>query len=168
MREPHFTAEKMLSMLSVKPGSLGNVALVPGPRDRAESLRGSLENARRTLTFLDYEMHTGTLGGKSVTVGNGGRYSADTAITTELLCAAGVGSLVRVGTCGSLQKAVKLGDIVIATGALRGDGASPYYVARDFSTLADPQVIEALSKAAESLNVTVHTGAGIHHRCALS
>ena len=156
--EPHFTAEKMLSRLGVKPGALGSIALVPGPRDRAAKLRRALSDPRKTLAFQDYELHTGTLGGRRVTVGNGGRYSADSAITTELLCAAGVETLVRVGSCGSLQKTVKLGDIVIAAGAVRGDGASPRYVPEDFATLPHPRVVEALARAADSLKVPVHHG----------
>lgn len=156
--EPHFTAEKTLSGLGVKPGAFGKVALLPGPRDRAVKLRCALERPRRTLAFQGYEMHTGALGAQRVTVGNGGRYSADTAITTELLCAGGVETLVRVGSCGSLQDGVKLGDIVIVTGAVRGDGASPRYVDEDFATLPHPQVVEALTRAAESLDVPVHRG----------
>ncbi len=156
--EPHLTAGKMLSRLGVKPGALGSIALVPGPRDRAAKLRRALSDPRRTLAFQDYEMHTGTLGGRRVTVGNGGRYSADSAITTELLCAAGVETLVRVGSCGSLQGTVKLGDIVIAAGAVRGDGASPRYVSEGFATLPHPRVVEALVRAADSLKVPVHHG----------
>ncbi len=156
--EAHFTAEKMLSRLGVKPGALGKVALLPGPRDRAAKLRCALENPRRTLAFQGYEMHTGALGAQRVTVGNGGRYSPDAAITTELLCAGGVETLVRVGSCGSLQETVKLGDIVIATGAVRGDGASPRYVPEDFATLAHPRVVDALARAADSLGAPVHRG----------
>ncbi len=156
--EPHFTAEKTLSRLGVEPGALGRIALVPGPRDRAAKLRRALESPRRTLAFQGYEMHTGTLGAQRVTVGNGGRYSPDTAITTELLCAGGVKTLVRVGSCGSLQETVKLGDIVIATGAVRGDGATPRYVSEDFATLAHPRVTEALARAADSLGAPVHRG----------
>ncbi|MDE0213096.1 MAG: hypothetical protein OXN22_03335 [Deltaproteobacteria bacterium] len=157
-REPHITAEGMLARLGVKPGALGKVALVPGPRERAARLRLALEDPHKTLAFQDYEMHTGTLGGRRVTVGNGGRYSADTAITTELLCAAGVETLVRVGSCGSLQRGVKVGDVVIATGAVRGDGASPRYVPEDFDTVSHPHVLEALTRAAENLGVPVHHG----------
>ena len=170
--EPHLTAEKLLSRLGVEPGALGKIALVPGPRERAAKLRRALREPRRTLAFQDYEMHTGALGARRVTVGNGGRYSADTAITTELLCAGGVDTLVRVGSCGSLQHTVKLGDIVIATGAVRGDGASPRYVPEgsvptDFAaartpnqhaTLPHPRVVEALARAADSLKAPVHHG----------
>lgn len=145
-------------MLGVKSQALGKIALVPGPRERAASMRAALDNPVRTLSFLDYEMHTGTIGSTAVTVGNGGRYSADTAITTDLLCAAGVETLIRVGTCGSLQNNIHVGDIVVVTGAIRGDGASPYYVPRDFSTRAAPRVVAALIRAAEVLGLPVHTG----------
>ena len=156
--EPHFTAEKMLSRLGVKPGAFAPVALVTGPRERAAKLRRAMVDPRKTLAFQDYEMHTGTLDSRRVTVGNGGRYSADSAITTELLCAAGVETLVRVGSCGSLQETVKIGDIVIATGAVRGDGASSRYVSEDFATVPHPRVSEALARAADSLGIPVHRG----------
>lgn len=156
--EPHLTAEMMLSRLGFKPGSLGRIALVPGPRNRAAKLRDALEAPLKALAMEDHEIYTGSLGPHRVTVGNGGRYSAESAITTELLCAGGVETLVRVGSCGSLQETVKLGDIVIATGAVRGDGASPRYVPEDFATLAHPRVVEALVRAADSLKVPVHHG----------
>jgi uridine phosphorylase len=158
IREPHFTPQRMLSMLSLKADSLGPFALVPGPKERSEMLLKLLDGAQKNFTFLDYEMHSGMLEGKRVTVGNGGRYAPDTAITTEILCAAGAQSLIRVGSCGSLQEKVKIGDLVIVTGALRGDGTSRYYVAENFSTLAHPDIIDALKRAAESLEVRYHLG----------
>jgi len=118
----------------------------------------TLDNPQKNFTFLDYDMYTGRLDGKRVTVGNGGRYAPDTAITTEILCSAGAQWLIRVGSCGSLQEHVKIGDLVIVKGALRGEGTSPYYVPENFSTLAHPQIIDALKRAAESLGVRYHLG----------
>jgi uridine phosphorylase len=158
VKEPHFTPQRMLSMLNLKADSLGPFALIPGPKERSEMLLKLLDGAQKNFTFLDYEMHSGMLEGKRVTVGNGGRYAPDTAITTEILCAAGAQSLIRVGSCGSLQEKVKIGDLVIVTGALRGDGTSRYYVAENFSTLAHPDIIDALKRAAESLEVRYHLG----------
>jgi len=158
VKEPHFTPQRMLNMLGLKPDSLGPYALVPGPKERSEMLLKLMDGPQKNFTFLDYEMHTGTLEGKRVTVGNGGRYAPDTAITTEILCGAGAQSLIRVGSCGSLQDHVKIGDLVIVTGALRGDGASRYYVAENFSTVADAGIVNALQRAAESLGVRHHLG----------
>jgi uridine phosphorylase len=158
LKEPHFTPQRMLNMLGLQPDSLGPYALVPGPKERSDLILKSLIAPQKNFTFLDYEMHTGTLDGKRVTVGNGGRYAPDTAITTEILCGAGAESLIRVGSCGSLQEHVRIGDLVIVTGALRGDGASRYYVAENFSTLAHPDIVNALQRAAKSLDVTCHLG----------
>ena len=151
LKEPHFTPQRMLSMLGLKHDSLGPYALIPGPKERAELLVELLDQPQKNFTFLDYEMFTGQCDGKRVTVGNGGRYAPDTAITTEILCAAGAESLIRVGSCGSLQEDIKVGDLVIVTGALRGDGTSRYYVAENFSTIAHPRIINALAKAATNL-----------------
>ena len=158
LKEPHFTPQKMISMLGLKADSLGPYALIPGPRERSEMMLGLLESPTKNFTFLDYEMHTGTLDGKRVTIGNGGRYAPDTAMTTEILCAAGTDSLIRVGSCGSLQDHVKIGDLVIVTGAIRGEGTTSYYVPKNFSTLAHADVVQALQRAAESLRVRHHLG----------
>ena len=158
IKEAHFTPQRMLNMLGLKPDSLGPYALVPGPKERSESLLRILENPQKSFTFLDYEVHTGALDGKRVSVGNGGRYAPDTAITTEILCGAGANALIRIGSCGSLQENVRIGDLVIVTGALRGDGVSRYYVADNVSTVAHSDIVDALRRAAEDLKVCYHLG----------
>lgn len=158
IKEPHFTPQKMLAMLDVKAGALGPYALIPGPKERSHMLLGKLQNPTKNFSFLDYEMHTGMIDGKRVTVGNGGRFAPDTGMTTEILCAAGAEFLIRIGSCGSLQDHVKIGDLVIVTGALRGEGTTSYYVPKNFSTVAHPDVVTALQKAAESLQVRYHLG----------
>ena len=158
VKEPHFTPQRMLNMLGLKHDSLGPHALIPGPKDRSEMLLKLLDSPQKNFTFLDYEMYTGALDGKRVTVGNGGRYAPDTAITTEILCGAGAESLIRVGSCGSLQDNIKIGDLVIVIGALRGEGTSRYYVAENFSTIAHGAIVNALRQAAEDLKVRYHLG----------
>src|SRR5262249_27577534 len=158
IQEAHFTPQKMLNLLQLKTNSLGPYALIPGPKERCQRLLESMQNSTKNFSFLDYEMYTGNLDGKRVTVGNGGRYAPDTGMTTEILCAAGADFLIRLGSCGSLQDGVKIGDLVIVTGALRGEGTTSYYVPKNFSTLAHPDVVSALQKTAESLQVSHHLG----------
>lgn len=157
-KEPHFTPETMLSLLGVEADSLAPIALIPGPRERSEMLLKTLGNPKKSFSFLDYEMHTGTYNGKRIIVGNGGRYAADTAITTELLCAGGVRILIRVGSCGALKKKAKIGDLIVITGAIRGDGTTPYYVPRNFSTTSHPDIVRALMDSAKRLKVRAHLG----------
>lgn len=156
--EAHFTPEKMLSLLGIKAGSLAPIALIPGPKERSQMLLGTLENPAKNFSFLDYEMHTGSHNGRKVTVGNGGRYAPDTAITTEILCAGGVESLIRIGSCGALQEEIKIGDLIIVTGALRGEGTTAYYVPKNFSTVSHPEIVRALTESAKDLQVRYHLG----------
>jgi uridine phosphorylase len=158
IQEAHFTPQKMLGLLQLKTNSLGPYALIPGPKERCQRLLETLQSPSKNFSFLDYEMYTGSLEGKRVTVGNGGRYAPDTGMTTEILCAAGAEFLIRLGTCGSLQDRVKVGDLIIVTGAIRGEGTTSYYVPKNFSTLAHPDIVSALQKAAESLQVSHHLG----------
>src|SRR2546430_13815119 len=123
VKEPHFTPKKMLSMLGLQSDSLGPYALIPGPKERSQMLLGMLKDAAKNFSFLDYEMHTGTIDGKRVTVGNGGRFAPDTAMTTEILCAAGAESLIRIGSCGSVHGHLQIGDLVVFPGANPREGA---------------------------------------------
>jgi uridine phosphorylase len=158
LKEAHFTPERMVAMLGLRADSLGPYALIPGPKERSELLLRLLDQPQKNFSFLDYEMHSGSLDGKRVTVGNGGRFAPDTAITTEILCGAGAQALIRVGSCGSLQENIKIGDLVIVTGAVRGDGTSRYYVADNFSTVAHGDIIDALTRAADEMKVRYHLG----------
>lgn len=157
-REAHFTPETMLSLLGIRAGALAPTALIPGPKERSQRLLASLESPKKVFSFLDYEMHVGSHQGKKVTVGNGGRYAPDTAITTEILCAGGVESLIRLGSCGALQEGIRVGDLIIATGATRGEGTSRYYVPDNFSTLSHPGLVRALAQAAEAMKIRYHLG----------
>ena len=114
---------------------------------------------KRILRFSITDVH-GALDGKRITVGNGGRYAPDTAITTEILCGGGANNLIRVGSCGSLQENVQIGDLVIVTGALRGEGTSRYYVPENFSTVARSEIINALKRATDSFKGASITSAG--------
>ena len=148
----------MLSMLGLKPDSLGAYALIPGPKERSEAILRLLENPQKNFTFLDYEMYTGALDGKRVTVGNGGRYAPDTAITTEILCGAGAEALIRVGSCGSLQENVSIGDLVIVTGRCAAKAPRATMSRRIFPLLLTWRLSTLSRKAADSLNVRYHLG----------
>lgn len=58
-----------------------------------------------------------------------------------------------MGTTGGLQPVVKPGDLVIATGAVRGDCASRHYAPLSYPAVADFWVVRALVEAADSLGV---------------
>ncbi|MCJ7664685.1 MAG: hypothetical protein MUO24_10650, partial [Desulfobacterales bacterium] len=96
--------------------------------------------------------------GVRVTGMNGGMFSANTAITTEIVCSIQAENIIRLGSCGALREDIKVGDLILATASMRGDGVTPYYVESSFVTKPDPQLTEALEKAAKKLGSTLHMG----------
>ena len=71
---------------------------------------------------------------------------------------AGADTFIRIGTCGGMQLNVKSGDVVIASGAVRMEGTSKEYAPIEFPAVADIEVVNALMKAADELNVDSHVG----------
>ncbi|HBT48516.1 MAG: Uridine phosphorylase [Caldanaerobacter subterraneus] len=67
-------------------------------------------------------------------------------------------TFIRVGTSGSYQPEVNIGDVVITYAAVRDEGASKEYVKENFPAIANYEVVTALLKAAETLNVPYHFG----------
>ena len=57
-----------------------------------------------------------------------------------------------------MQKEVKSGDLVIATGAIRMEGTSKEYAPIEFPAVADYNIVTALKKSAEKLNLPYHLG----------
>jgi uridine phosphorylase len=137
---------------------VGKYAVVPGPKDRLEVLLKKLENPVKNFSFMEYTMYTGELSGIKVTAINGGRFSTDTSITTEVMCNAQIPNIIRIGTCGALDENIKVGDIVVVDKVIRGDGVTPYYVDKDFQTQANKKIADTLYEVTKGMNLSVHRG----------
>lgn len=157
-KDIHLTAQDLLGMVQLRPEDVGKYAIVPGPKDRLEVLIKKLENPVRNFSFMEYAMYTGFLDGIKVTAINGGRFSPDTAITTEILCGAGIKNIIRIGSCGALKEDIKVGDLVLATASVRGDGVTPYYVTNDFVTVSDKNLNSVMEELTKATGIKVHTG----------
>ncbi len=159
VKEVHMTGEDLMEMVQLRPEDIGSFAIVPGPRERMDALVKKLENPIKNFSFMEYTMFTGEYQGTRVTTINGGRFSADTAITTEILCNARAKTMIRIGSCGALREDIKIGDLVVAESAVRGDGVTPYYVDHGFETKADSALTQQITAAAEQSGLTVRKGA---------
>ncbi len=161
-RDVHLSGKDLMGMVQLRPQDVGSYAIVPGPKERLDSVVKKMENPVKNFTFMEYNMFTGNINGTRVTAINGGRFAADTAITTEILCSAQTKTLIRIGSCGALQSGIKIGDFIITTGCVRGDGVSPYYVDDKFETLPDANLTAKLSaitkNIASTAGFTVHEG----------
>jgi uridine phosphorylase len=159
-KDVHLTGKDLTAMVQLRPQDVAKYAIVPGPRDRLDVLLKKIENPVRNFSFMEYTMYTGDYNGIRLTAMNGGRFSTDTAITAEVMVNAGIKNIIRIGTCGALDETMKVGDLIVVDRVLRGDGVTPYYVAKDFKTAADKRIADALFIAAKSAAAV--SGAGVH------
>ena len=99
-----------------------------------------------------------TLLGEKVSVCSTGIGGPSAVIAMEELHKIGADTFVRVGTCGGINLKVKSDDVVIATGAIRHEGASREYAPIEFPAVSDYEVQEALVAAAKELGKPWHAG----------
>jgi len=157
-KEVHLTGKDLTDMVQLRPQDVGKYAIVPGPKDRLDVLLKKIENPVRNFSFMEYSMFTGTYQGIKVTAMNGGRFSTDTSITSEVMCNAKIQNIIRIGTCGALDENIKVGDLVVVDKIIRGDGVTPYYVDSKFQTVADKKIADTLYEVAKSMGGNVHRG----------
>jgi len=158
-KDVHLTGKDLMGMVQLRPEDVGKYAVVPGPKERLDGFMKSIENPIKNFSFMEYTMYTGDFAGTRVTSINGGRFSADTAITTEILCNAQPKAMIRIGSCGALSNDVKIGDLIVIDSALRGDGVTPYYVNdKNYQPASDKKLTDALFEVAKGSGNTVHRG----------
>lgn len=137
-------------------------ALVPGDPGRVEGLAKALDNNaiflashRDYTTWLAYVKETPVL---VMSTGMGGPCVT---FAVEELARLGVNTFIRVGTTGSIQNDLNLGELVINTAAVRMEGASRAYAPIEFPAVADMDTTIALRKAAKETGIPFKTGISI-------
>ena len=65
---------------------------------------------------------------------------------------------IRTGTSGQFSDAVKIGDVVLVTGAARDDGTTREYVPLEYPAVADLEITSALRSASKRLDVDLKIG----------
>jgi uridine phosphorylase len=148
--------ERMGGQLS--PGQVAKYVLVPGSEKRVEQLAGYWDVANEIAHHQGFLVYSGILNSTPITAcstGIGG-YSASIAI--DELAALGATTFIRVGVTGGIQPGFTVGDIVIASGAVRMDKTSEQYIFVDYPATADYEVTCALIAAAEKFGYPYHVG----------
>ena len=133
-------------------------AILPGDPGRVGKIAKYLENPKKIGVNREYTAYLGNISGEKVLVISTGMGGPSTAICIEELKNIGIEYLIRVGTCGGMQKDVLPGDIIIPTGAIRQEGTSKEYVPIEFPAVADFDMVEHLKNASEKLGFNYHLG----------
>lgn len=105
--------------INAKQGDIAEVILLPGDPLRAKYIAENfLENVTCYNEVRNMFGYTGTYKGKRVSVqGTGMGVPSISIYTTELMEEYNVQKLIRVGTCGAIQKDVKVRDVILAQSA---------------------------------------------------
>ena len=139
-------------------GDIGEYVILPGDPGRVPKIAKYFDNAKKVAENREYTTYTGEVDGIKVSATSTGIGCPSAAIAVEELAKIGAHTFIRVGTCGSLQPEIKTGEIVISTGAIRGDGTSLSYVPVEYPAVPDFDVTLALREAATRLGYPYHLG----------
>ena len=145
-------------MLGLRKGDVAPYVLSPGVPRRLKTILKYVSNPRLILEFLLMKAYNGEVEGIPVTVASTGVGSPDSSAAVELYFAAGGEYLIRIGSAGALREDMEIGDLIIVTGAVRGEGTSRYYAPPEFPAVPDPMVTGALVEAAERLDIPYQLG----------
>jgi uridine phosphorylase len=137
-----------------------SVALVSGDPNRAtEIARKYLSDVRALSEHRGLNSYVGTLpNGKTMLSATSGMGAPSLSIVINELVQVGIQTVIRVGTCGSIQSHVLPGSVVITKAALCRQGAANDIAPPEYPSSADPFVTVALAEEARALGVDHHVG----------
>ena len=139
-------------------GDIGRYCILPGDPGRVPAIAALFDDAKQIAYNREFNVWTGTLLGEKVTACSTGIGGPSASIAMEELHKCGADTFIRTGTCGGIDLNVQSGDVVVATGAIRYEGASREYAPIEFPAVADFQVTNALVEATKKLGFPLHTG----------
>ncbi len=132
------------------PGDPNRIAVMAAQWDKAEeyTLSRGQKAAHGVYCGADIGAYSTGIGGPS------------TECTLTDLCSRGAHTFIRVGTTGTIQEDISIGDIIINDSNVRLDGTSQFYVRPEYPAAASYEVVLALIQACENLGFRYHVGTG--------
>ncbi len=141
--------------IHAEPGDVAPLVLLPGDPNRARLIAETFLDA--PTCYTDYRQllgFSGTYRGMPVSVQTTGMGCPSLAIVTEELIHLGARTLVRVGTAGIIAQEVNPGDLIVAAGAVPGDGTTQQYLGGSpYAPIPSFRVTRALADAAADAHV---------------
>ena len=147
--------------IGAKPGDIAETVLLPGDPLRAKwAAEKFLDDPKLVNDVRGMLGYTGTWNGNPVTIHGSGMGMPSLSIyANELIRDYGARTLIRIGSCGSMQAHVKLRDIVIAMTASSMETPSRgMFRELSFAAAADWTLLRAAVRAAERTGVPTHVG----------
>ncbi len=143
-----------------EPEDIARYVFVPGSHARAKKIADHLDETRLVSDSRGYMVYTGMVDGIVMTVSSTGMGGPQIAIGIEELGHMGADTFIRVGSCGTFQDDIDVGDLIVPTGVYRGGATANRYLPPAFPAAPNWQVLSALVEAAKKLDTKVHVGIG--------
>ena len=149
--------------IKCKKSDVARFAIIPGDPARVKLIAKYFDNPKKIAFNREFLTITGEYKGIRMTATSTGIGCPSAAIAIEELANIGVDTFIRVGTCGSLQKGIHVGDLIIPFGAVRAEGTTREYIPPEFPAVATPEIYQTLIQAAKKLKLRYFTGINRTH-----
>ena len=146
------TEGKLQYHLKMRLGDVAEYVLMPGDRARVPLMSSFLDDVKEVGNNREYVAHTGLYKGIRVTVMSTGMGCPAAAIAVEELANIGAKVFIRTGSTGALQPHIDIGDLIIATGAVKNEGTTRMYEPVEYPAVPSFRVLSALVDAAGSMS----------------
>lgn len=147
--------------IGAKPGQIAETVLMPGDPYRAKwAAETFLDDAVLVNEVRGMLGFTGTWCGHPVTIQGSGMGMPSLSIyANELMRDYGAQTLIRIGSCGGMQKHVGIRDVIIAmTATTITSPSSGIFKETNFAPCADWTLLKAAVQAAEAKGTKTHVG----------
>lgn len=127
-------------------------ALLPGDPQRVDKVKKWLTDVEDLAFNREYKTISGFYKNVKILVTSTGIGGPSLAIALEELKNIGVNTMIRIGSCGALNAGIKLGELIIPSGAVRDEGTSEAYIEKHYPAIPDTDLLNCLLNSAKKFN----------------
>lgn len=149
MIQPHILCE---------PGEISEYVILVGDPGRVLRVGQALDSYDEIAYNREFRTIKGQYKGVTITITSTGIGGPSAAIALEELITCGGKYFIRVGSGGAVQSNIKLGELVISSGAVREDGASNMYIDKSYPAVPDLILTNKVISTCQELKYEYHLG----------
>lgn len=149
MKQPHILCE---------PKDISEYVILPGDPNRVLRVAKYLDNYKEIAYNREFRTITGKYKGVPITVTSTGIGGPSAGIALEELIACGAKYFIRIGSGGAIQANIELGELIIASGAVREDGTTSMYIDKSYPAVADLELTYKILETCRELDYSHYLG----------
>lgn len=144
--------------LCVDETQIAKRVIICGEPDRVNRIAALLDHAELIAENREFRLFNGLYKGHSITVCSTGIGAPSTIIAIEELKYCGAQYVIRVGSAGAMQSDIKLGELIVAEGAVRNDGGSKAYIDTPYPAYASFRLLKEIDSYLTTQTTRYHMG----------